>query len=307
MVIWFVNKTIILFKPPAHKHRPAHARSPLRMSGDDHFTVFNFNRAEVAFYKRHTETAQMLERRAQSVKDIVLKCARLVELEKLAENLVPPPEERIQHLVYEINTREKFIAERKFDPRWPNFTVLNTVHNLRNQHSALAQTPEKVHAREQIGMEIQKIKILLSTRDCFRIAEDLAPAIYLANITLPVLDRMPILNRTHATIAANAIFLLKREQTDIDKHAEKRSSYDARCARIHELRESSATTATLAAAIRATIPQEICAICLELISNSTTLNCKHVFHFRCILEWAAVSRSCPVCRARIGAEDLVLE
>ena len=277
------------------------------MSGDDHFTVFNFNRAEAAFYKRHTETAQLLERRAQIVKDIVLRCARLVELEKLAENLVPPPEERIQHLVYEISTREKFIAERKFDPRWPNFTVLNAVHNLRNQHSALAQSPEKVHAREQIGMEIQKIKILISTRDCLRIAEDLAPAIYMANITLPVSDRMPIFAHTHATIAANAIFLLKREKADIDKHTQKRSSYDAKCARVHELRASSASTAALAAVIRAVVPQETCAICLELVANGTTLNCKHVFHSRCILEWAAVGRSCPICRARIGMGDLVLE
>jgi hypothetical protein len=164
-----------------------------------------------------------------------------------------------------------------------------------------------VHAREQIGLEIRKIKLLLSTRDCFRIAEDLAPAIYLANLTLPVPDRMPIFARNHTTIAANAIFLLRREQIDIDKHTKKRSSYDAKCARVHELRASSATTATLAAVIRATIPQEICAICLELVGNSTTLNCKHVFHFRCILQWAAVGRSCPVCRARIGAEDLVLE
>jgi hypothetical protein len=277
------------------------------MSGDDHFTVFNFNRAEIAFYKQHTETAQLFERRAQIVKDIVLKCARLVELEKLADNLVPPPEERIQHLVHEISTREKFIAERKFDPRWPNFTVLNAVHNLRNQHSALAQSPEKVHAREQIGLEIRKIKLLLSTRDCFRIAEDLAPAIYLANLALPVSDRMPIFIRHHATIAANAIFLLKREQIDIDKHAEKRSSYDARCAQVHELRASSAATAALAAAIRAAAPQETCAICLEPVADGTALNCKHVFHSRCILQWAAVGRSCPVCRARIWAGDLVCE
>ena len=39
-----------------------------------------------------------------------------------------------------------------------------------------------------------------------------------------------------------------------------------------------------------------CAICLESISESITLDCKHSFHGGCIGAWLQKSSSCPICR-----------
>ena len=42
-----------------------------------------------------------------------------------------------------------------------------------------------------------------------------------------------------------------------------------------------------------------CNICLSEIEKGKYLNCGHVFHLRCIKEWASLNANCPVCKSQI--------
>lgn len=53
------------------------------------------------------------------------------------------------------------------------------------------------------------------------------------------------------------------------------------------------------------IKLEDCVICLEEIPNNMRiydLDCKHVFHIKCIEKWKEYSLSCPLCRCDIKIE-----
>jgi hypothetical protein len=229
----------------------------------------------------------------------------LVELEKLENNLIPPSIERIKYLASEIEIRERFVTERDFVTRRSKFGIRKTIRVLRDEYAglqaaqALAQSPEKAHAREQIGAEIENIKAVLSTRDSRRIKHDLGSAIATENFKLTFFDRMPIFEQTHATVAANAIFVLKRERGSVNNHNKALDDYNARCIRVHELQNAFAPLAAVAAAIRAITPREKCVICFEPVAAGTTLGCEHVFHGDCIQKWVKINPSCPVCRAVI--------
>ena len=42
-----------------------------------------------------------------------------------------------------------------------------------------------------------------------------------------------------------------------------------------------------------------CAVCLETMSEYTTLKCGHMYHPRCIQKWLNQSMTCPMCRCEI--------
>ena len=45
---------------------------------------------------------------------------------------------------------------------------------------------------------------------------------------------------------------------------------------------------------------DVCSICLgELVSDITTLSCKHVYHTECIDAWKAIVSKCPYCQTVI--------
>ena len=48
-----------------------------------------------------------------------------------------------------------------------------------------------------------------------------------------------------------------------------------------------------------------CTICLEELGerNTTTLECGHSFHYRCIFQWNTQHNSCPFCRQPINPDD----
>lgn len=51
---------------------------------------------------------------------------------------------------------------------------------------------------------------------------------------------------------------------------------------------------------------DACSICLEAFCESdpsTVTNCKHEFHFQCILEWCQRSSQCPMCWQSISLKD----
>lgn len=41
---------------------------------------------------------------------------------------------------------------------------------------------------------------------------------------------------------------------------------------------------------------DICSICTEACKVPTSLNCKHQFCYRCIIEWAKLNNVCPLCK-----------
>ena len=47
-----------------------------------------------------------------------------------------------------------------------------------------------------------------------------------------------------------------------------------------------------------------CPICIETIDSTSTLDCGHLFHSRCILTWkSAGGNTCPVCRREMRMES----
>jgi hypothetical protein len=73
----------------------------------------------------------------------------------------------------------------------------------------------------------------------------------------------------------------------------------------YKAQNSTATTTALATHIREITTRE-CSICMDSMTIEATLGCKHVFHHKCIHNWAGRNPSCPVCRAVIKPRDLVL-
>jgi len=49
------------------------------------------------------------------------------------------------------------------------------------------------------------------------------------------------------------------------------------------------------------IKREDCPICLEGLEQrkNVTLNCDHMFHYRCITKWLSIRKTCPVCHADV--------
>ena len=51
-----------------------------------------------------------------------------------------------------------------------------------------------------------------------------------------------------------------------------------------------------------------CIICLEnMVVNEAVeiLNCGHIYHYKCIIEWLNINSSCPHCRKKITRNDIV--
>jgi hypothetical protein len=49
-----------------------------------------------------------------------------------------------------------------------------------------------------------------------------------------------------------------------------------------------------------------CVICLSTANEAfviTHVQCRQSFHLHCILQWMQVSRTCPVCRQRVGPDN----
>jgi hypothetical protein len=63
--------------------------------------------------------------------------------------------------------------------------------------------------------------------------------------------------------------------------------------------------AAFAESIRATTMD--CPICFNAFTIGNRLSCHHAFHFHCIGKWAQTNRSCPLCRAKVVSNDLVLK
>ncbi|VDN04141.1 unnamed protein product [Thelazia callipaeda] len=57
-----------------------------------------------------------------------------------------------------------------------------------------------------------------------------------------------------------------------------------------------------------TVQRPQCPICLQWIklSEASALNCGHLFHFPCIMNWVTSWSNCPVCRKEIVNEDQVI-
>lgn len=49
-----------------------------------------------------------------------------------------------------------------------------------------------------------------------------------------------------------------------------------------------------------------CLLCLSPLENAAAAGCGHVFCWTCVLEWAQQSRSCPLCRAALKPQQLLL-
>jgi hypothetical protein len=48
-----------------------------------------------------------------------------------------------------------------------------------------------------------------------------------------------------------------------------------------------------------------CAICLDdsdSLSEFSVLNCHHMFHWNCLLQWLTMKDECPICRAWTGMD-----
>ena len=56
-------------------------------------------------------------------------------------------------------------------------------------------------------------------------------------------------------------------------------------------------------------PDEFCSICLmpfyegDSSENVVRTTCNHFFHEKCLKEWLAKKRSCPMCRGRLGDQN----
>ncbi|KAM3718645.1 E3 ubiquitin-protein ligase [Dirofilaria immitis] len=50
-----------------------------------------------------------------------------------------------------------------------------------------------------------------------------------------------------------------------------------------------------------------CLICLDVLSlnESSAVRCGHIFHLHCILQWLEKCKTCPVCRKKTTAKDLI--
>lgn len=63
-----------------------------------------------------------------------------------------------------------------------------------------------------------------------------------------------------------------------------------------------ATTPELPSSHNASSPDDKCVICLELVENKASPDgCHHHFCFSCLVEWAKVKDSCPLCMQRFGS------
>ena len=62
---------------------------------------------------------------------------------------------------------------------------------------------------------------------------------------------------------------------------------------------------------QAEVQKELCPICFDEMSLKKVLkifnnnnNCRHIFHEKCLKEWAQKKTNCPICRAELSRENL---
>lgn len=49
-----------------------------------------------------------------------------------------------------------------------------------------------------------------------------------------------------------------------------------------------------------------CSICLNNMEHEHVLECKHAYHFHCLVSWVQKANTCPLCRNKVHSRDIVL-
>lgn len=53
-------------------------------------------------------------------------------------------------------------------------------------------------------------------------------------------------------------------------------------------------------------PRGNCSICFEEVSTKYPINCTHIFHEQCIVQWYQHSDMCPVCRSLQDTDKYII-
>jgi hypothetical protein len=252
--------------------------------------VNDFNQAETVFYTEHATHLRTLKERAKATRILIAKCKRVIELETLTKELLPP--QGVD--VVDIDALEKALA---------NLSLLHQTDlhiELRELTADLDNTKTDVEA---LADKVLNINILRSHRNKLLFYPD---------------------NHT-ATVAANAKVLCCKLLAEIEEHEQKLTRYNQDHVRIHVLvfticrlkqktdlkskLELHATYATAAEFLRAvkfvSLPE--CPICMSTDPSNAFCDtaCKHTFHRSCIGAWLNKHTTCPMCRAVIDVNRLI--
>ena len=282
--------------------------------------MLEFIRAEAGFYLQHAQKARALDEVAKNTNEITLKCEKLVELEELAKKLAPPSEERLKYFASQIGSYVDMIEQHNLHlkPTAPMHTKLRAE---REQYAkveaeiALANTPEKVRAREAVDAEIRALEAFVNQEHIQELMDDMCFSVIRSNVNLPFASQMKIHVKPHHTVAAHAAYIKFNAKSAVDKRKDELAAYNTKYARVHMFKDAAALAKltrnadTIAAAIThlAAAIREVnteCPICMAAGPDCAT-RCRHAFHRRCIATWLGAGNStCPLCRAGIAEREL---
>jgi hypothetical protein len=198
--------------------------------------VDEFIRTEEAFFAEHAKTACSLEETSENASIIIAKCKRVVELEKLAKEMLPPTELELQAVASDISALEETIADLSLRPQ-------SIIHaNLKaacKKETRLRKALERsrllgVIASQDMHSELKELATYLDKTKTR--VEDLALTVFKINDSTHYRFRLPIFPDNHvATIAENADALKLKMLSNIEEHKEKLTRYHQNNTRIHAL------------------------------------------------------------------------
>ena len=269
-----------------------------------------------------------LEDRAEMAEVVVELCMRMTELRKLATQQAYA---KVTADGYDLTTLIGAVSRMSLDhPRHREW--FDRLQAAKARHAALVETarmPVPADIPKLYEDEFREIRSYLDMPLARSLTDEMIAMLPSINQTLPPSRQLNLTAAPEALIAKTAPALIQKMKDKIvdhkcmlmehlcnerfinqmDDYDRAKNNFDRDPSYEYYVDALYYTHAAFAKAIRTvgdlTSPS-FCPICHsdEPLPFFTCRN-KHVFHKRCIVQWIAQSETCPMCRVKVQAKDLV--
>jgi endogenous inhibitor of DNA gyrase (YacG/DUF329 family) len=304
------------------------------MPEGDKNTILEFTRFQKRFHGEYSETKRALEKKAEEVNLMGLKCVRHVELKLECETLLPPTAINLSRVSSEILILEELLSHTHTSD---SERLSKRIHSLTAARIKKQKLTKDLERHEFLGpttqsqilhCELKELTDWLKTEEAITLQHELMATLETINEPLSSLRKHRFCSDGPvATIALYPGILTGEFRVKIIEHQANLARFNREYARINLLmaaknlaqlsvnsnssnqkfaQDLSTAEATLAQHIRNALPENAeCPICSEdNFRPFCTTKCSHTFHRHCLAPWLPINSSCPYCRAAVVEMDL---